>query len=116
MDVTDFNENFLNSLLKKINQEQKVLVLGDFNIDLMDYNERKLTIKFLDPLASNSYLPHINQTIQHTSHSRTLIDKIFNNVISKGIICGNITATISEQLPQFLISPNTFANPQSNKL
>ena len=116
MDVTDFNENFLNSLLKKINQEQKVLVLGDFNIDLMDYNEHKLTIKFLDPLVSNSYLPHINQTIQHTSHSRTLIDKIFNNVISKGIICGNITATISEQLPQFLISPNTFANPQSNKL
>ena len=39
MDVTDFNENFLNGLLKKINQEQKVLVLGDFNIDLMDYNE-----------------------------------------------------------------------------
>ena len=31
------------------------------------------------------------------------------------IICGNITATISDHLPQFLVSPNTFANPPSNK-
>ena len=46
MDVTDLNENFLNSLLKKINQEQKVLVLGDFNIDLMDYNEHKPKLNF----------------------------------------------------------------------
>ena len=36
MDVTDFNNNFLNNLLKKINQEQKkVFLLGDFNVDLM---------------------------------------------------------------------------------
>ena len=31
------------------------------------------------------------------------------------IICGNITATISDHLPQFFVSPNTFANPPSNK-
>ena len=43
MDVTEFN-NILNNLLKKINQEQKtVFLLGDFNIDLMHYNEHKLT-------------------------------------------------------------------------
>ena len=43
MDVTEFN-NILNNLLKKINQEQKtVFLLGDFNIDLMHYNEHKPT-------------------------------------------------------------------------
>ena len=116
MDVTDFNNNFLNNLLKKINQEQKkVFLLGDFNIDLMHYNEHKPTNEFLDSLASNSYLPYIIQPSRHTSHSRTLIDNIFSNVISKDIICGNITATISDHLPQFLVSPNTFANPPSNK-
>ena len=52
MDVTDFNNNFLNNLLKKINQEQKKLfLLGDFNIDLMHYNENKPTNEFLDSLA-----------------------------------------------------------------
>ena len=52
---------------------------------------------------------------RHTSHSRTFIDNIFSNVISKDIICGNITVTTSDHLPQFLISPNTIANPPSNK-
>ena len=53
MNVTDFNNNFLNNLLKKINQEQKkVFLLGDFNIDLMHCNENKPTNEFLDPLAS----------------------------------------------------------------
>ena len=91
MDVTEFN-NILNNLLKKINQEQKtVFLLGDFNIDLMHYNEHKPTNEFLDSLASNSYLPYIIQPSRHTSHSRTLIDNIFSNVISKDIISGNIT-------------------------
>ena len=54
--------DFLNHLLKKINQEQKkVFLLGDFNVDLMHYNEHKPTNEFLDSLASNSYLPYIIQ-------------------------------------------------------
>ena len=81
----------------------------------MLYNEHKPTNEFLDSLTSNSYLPYIIQPSRHTSHSRTLINNIFSNVISKDIICGNITATISDHLPQFLVSPNTFANPPSNK-
>ena len=92
-----------------------MFLLGDFNIDLMHYNEHKPTNEFLDSLASNSYLPYIIQPSQRTSHSRTLIDNVFSNAISKDIISGNITATISDHLPQFLIPPNTFANPPSNK-
>ena len=81
MDVTEFN-NILNNLLKKINQEQKtVFLLGDFNIDLMHYNEHKPTNEFLDSLASNSYLPYIIQPSRHTSHSRTLINNIFSRVM-----------------------------------
>ena len=56
MNMNEFN-NILNNLLKKINQEQKpVFLLGDFNIELMHYNEHKPTNEFLDSLASNSYL------------------------------------------------------------
>ena len=116
MDVTEFN-NFLNSLLKKINQEQKTeFLLGDFNIDLMHYNEYKPTNEFLYSLACNSYLPYIIQNSQHTSHSRNIIDNIFSNVISKDIISGNITATISDHLPQFLISPNLLIHLLTNPM
>ena len=49
------------------------------------------------------------------SNFKTLIDNISNDVISKNIISGNITATSSDHLRQFLISPRLFANPPSNK-
>ena len=46
--MTEFN-NILDNLLKKINHEQKtVFLLGDFNIDLIHYNEHKPTNDFLD--------------------------------------------------------------------
>ena len=113
--VTEFN-NVLNNLLKKINQEQKIMfLLGDFNIDLMHYNDYKPTNEFLESLVSNSYLPYIIQPSWHTSHSRTFIDNIFNNVISKDIISGNITASVSDYLSPFLVSPNTFADLLSSK-
>ena len=71
--MTDFNNNFLNNFLKKINQEQKkVFLLGDFNVDLMHNNEHKPTSEFLDSLASNSSLPFNIQPSQHISDSRTL--------------------------------------------
>ena len=81
----------------------------------MHCNEHKPTNEFLDSPAFNSYLPYIIHSSRHTSHSRTLIENIFSNVISKDIIYGNIAGTISDQLPQFLILPNIFANPSSNK-
>ena len=75
--MTEFN-NILNNRLKKINQGQKtVFLIGDFNIDLMHYNEHKPTNEILDSLASNPYLPHIIQPSRHTSHS-----KIYRNLLS----------------------------------
>ena len=50
-----------------------------------------------------------------TSHSNTLIDNIFSNVIDPDIISGNLTATISDHLPQFSVIPNMFGNIPGNK-
>ena len=105
----------ISSEKKLIKNKKQCFLLSDFSIDLMHYNEHKPTNEFLDSLASNSYLPYIIRPSWHTSHSRTLIDNILSNVISKDIISGNITATISNHLPQFLTCPNTFADPPSDK-
>ena len=60
-------------------------------------------------------IPLILQPTRITSHSNTLIDKIFSNVIDSNIISGNLTATISDHLPQFAIIPNMFGNISGNK-
>ena len=92
-----------------------MFLLGDFNIELIHYNKHKPTNEILDPRASNSYLLYIIRPTWLATHLRTLIDIIFSIVISKDINCGNTTANISNHLPKFLISPNTFANLFANK-
>ena len=101
----------LNLFLDKCPKENKqVFLLGDFNFKLLNYNDHQPTNEFLDSLAWNSFLPYILQPNRLTSHSKTLIDNIFSNVISYEVTSGNITATISDLLPQFLFDPNVFSN------
>ena len=63
----------------------------------------------------NSFIPLILQPTRITSHSNTLIYNIFSNVIDSYIISGNLTATISNHLPQLAIIPNMFGNILGNK-
>ena len=114
MDVLVFNY-LINQLLDKISKEQQIFLLGDFNINLLNYNEHQPTNEFLDSLASNSIIPYILQPTRLTTHSKTLIDNIFSNVLSCETISRNITATISDHLPQFLFAPNVLSNPLCNK-
>ena len=116
MDLADFNCNYLNKLLENTPKEQKsIFLLGDFNVNLVNYNEHNETNEFLDFLASNSFIPLFLQPTRITSHSNTLIDNIFSNVIDPDIISGNLTAIISNHLPQFATIPNTFGNISGNK-
>ena len=115
MDVLEFN-NHLNQMLEKVSKEQKqIFLLGDFNINLLNYNVHQPTNDFLDSLASNSIIPYILQPTRLTSHSKTLIDNIFSNILSSEIISGNLTATISDHPPQFLFAPNILSNPSYNR-
>ena len=57
MGLTDFNCNYLNKLLENISEEQKsIFRLGDFSVNLLNYNDVNQTNEFLDFLASNSLI------------------------------------------------------------
>ena len=96
-------------------KKKNTYLLGDFNINLLNNNEHRPTNDFLDSLLSSSLLSYKLQPTQLTGHSKALIDNIFFNLTSCEVISGNVTATISDHLPQFLIALNVFANPFSNK-
>ena len=73
MDLAGFNCNYLNKLLDNISKEQKsVFLLGDFNVNLFNYNQHNQTNEFLDSLASNSFIPLlILRPTRITGHSNT---------------------------------------------
>ena len=57
MGLTDFNCNYLNKLLENISEEQKsIFLLGDFSVNLLNYNDLNQTNEFLDFLASTSLI------------------------------------------------------------
>ena len=91
--------------MAKLSKEKKtVFLLDDYNVDLSKYKQHSPNNEFLDSCASSMFLPYITQPIRVTSNSKTITD-IFSNIISTDIISGNLTATISDHILQFLTAP-----------
>ena len=99
--------SFLINYLKKL---KIYFFFGDFNINLLNYDIHPPTNEFLDSLSSHHFLLHILQPSRVTSNSETLIDSIFCNITVPNIISINLTASISDQISQFLVAPNIFFN------
>ena len=111
MDPSEFNDTFLKDLLQKITNENKtIMLMGDFNIDILQYDSNKDSENFLDTMYSNFLLPYVTAPTQLTTRSQTLIDNIFYNEISKSVISGNFSTSISDHLTQFLIVPSNVSD------
>ena len=79
--------------------KRNIILLGDFNIDLLKYNEHELTNNFLNTLSSYHFLPSILQPTRITETTATLIDNIFTNMWPRPIHSAVITSDISDHLP-----------------
>ena len=56
-----------------------VVLLGDFNADLLKYEHDEEVADFLDAMYSKLLLPNISSLTGITSTSSTLTDNIFTN-------------------------------------
>ena len=81
--------------------------MGDFNINLLNYNTDNETSNFIDTIYSSSFFPTVLSPTRITTTSKTLIDNIFYNSINEKMISGNITTSISDHLTQYLIVSST---------
>ena len=81
----------------------------------MKYDKHAGTNEFIDSLSSYMYLPYILHPTRVTGHSQTIIDNIFSNYVSKETVCGNLTSTISDHLPQVLFIPSMFSDNLDTK-
>ena len=106
MSITELISDFLEPLLAKMSFEKKVVVLlGDYNINLLNCDTDKNTCDFLELILSFSFLPRIIKPTRITSRSQTLIDNIFINELHSNIVAGNITTDVSDHLTQFVAIP-----------
>ena len=67
-------------LLDKVSNENKdKMIMGDFNVNLINCNNDKNTSNFLDAMLSHFFLPFITTPTRITRNTKTLIDIIFYN-------------------------------------
>ena len=106
MDAGEFHDTFLQSTLEKLSYENKgIILMGDFNIDILKYDTNNDSAAFLDMMYENFLLPYISSPTRVTPRSQTLINNIFSNIEDE-TISGNITTTISDHYAQFTLFKN----------
>ena len=111
MSVNEFNSDYLTPLLDKASLENKFLFLaGDFNVDLLKANSNKDFADYPDILSSYHFLPHIILPTRVTDISNTIIDNIVFNSVEYNTVSGNLTSSISDHFPQFLLMKNVPVN------
>ena len=102
----NFNEFFekLEIIISKVSNENKdVIVLGDFNIDLLKIESDKNASKLLDLFAGNNMVPMINLPTRVTDSSSTLIDHIYKTVNDISDTAGSIVSDITDHYLNFIL-------------
>ena len=113
--VNDFAQNF-NYFLARIGKENKLsYLLGDFNLNLMNYHSHSLTGEFADVTYANLFVPLIVRPTRLTSYSASLIDNIFANSFCNKIVSGLFLTDVSDHLPIFAIHYEQGLNTDGRK-
>ena len=73
--------------------------MGDFNLDLLQYNHHTPTQEFIDALFSFAFFPLISNPTRLTPYSATLIGNIFTNNLSQNVLNGVVQNDLSDHLP-----------------
>ena len=109
-DMDIFNEK-ISEMLETIRKEEKFCyLLGDCNINILNYESHRLTGDFVDLLSNYSFLPLITRPTRITASSATLIDNIFTNHIENldHSTQGLLVTDVSDHYPIFHINNRSY--------
>ena len=101
--LDSFNEYLQETLSNPIVSNKQTFILGDFNVDLLNYNSHAPTTHYANLFFCNQFLPYITHPSRVSENSSTLIDNIFSNTVDCETISGNILTQITDHFPQFLV-------------
>ena len=78
---------------------------GDFNMNLLDFEQNKKVQNFLNIMFGHSMMPVINKPTRVTKNTATAIDNIFiNSVTTTKFKTGIIKSDISDHFPIFFVA------------
>ena len=99
---TFFND--LDELFTSLRRTSDIVLVGDFNIDLLKINVKSYAKDFFDIIMTNGFLPKITMPTRLTDTSGTLIDNCFIKITDKfsETTAGILYQNLSDHQPYFV--------------
>ena len=104
--AADFVESLNVLLTKNYLFHKTCFIMGDFNLNLLNFNENTTCQEFLNVMLSLSYVPLTRKPTRIADSSSTLIDNIFVNKSFPDIKSGIIISDITDHFPIYALVPN----------
>lgn len=118
-DVIESYATFINEispLLHELNTKNfEVIMVGDFNINLLKINEKNIINDFFDLMMNYSFFPKITCSTRFTENTGTLIDHIFVKSNYNIDVAGIMIKKFSDHQPYFCILDVVTQKTTSNK-
>ena len=96
--ISEFLDLLETPLSKVTNEHKECILIGDYNIDLLNVTVSSNADKFIDVLMTYSFTPFILKPTRFSRTSATLIDNIFSNRPENNLIAAIMITNVSDHL------------------
>ena len=94
---SEFLEQFMKIVLPY--KDKPLLILGDFNLNLFEYDHNTHIDDFVNSMISNSIFPLVNKATNFFRGSSTLIDHAWTNILNNSTKCDVVDILTSSHKP-----------------
>ena len=107
--ITAFTEHVINIIQTLKVDNKQCYIMGDFNINLLNYGSHTETQDYIDAMFQQAFIPLISKPTRITATTATVIDNIYSNDLigANYQLHGIIYTDISDHLPIFLLTKHT---------
>ena len=92
-DPNEIENHFKNILSKREITNKELVLVGDFNINVLDFNESKMVQNFVNLIFRHGLIPTINKPTRVTRNTATAIDHIITNSVKNAVFKKDIIKT-----------------------
>ena len=103
--VKEFIDEFNDTLVKLNSKNANCIVLGDFNINILQQNIEPAA-SYINMLHSNAFFSLLDKSTRITESSSTLIDHVITDITKCKIVPGIIDYQLTDHLPTFVTISN----------
>ena len=107
-DTTLFEKHMKSILSKNEATKKEVILIGDFNMNLLDFDKNKIVQSFVDPMFQFGVILTISKPTGVTRHTATATDHVFTNSIIDNIEMNTVIVKtdISDNFPIIFATKN----------